>query len=107
MTTIEGRTKTWPEMVSELKTHLARRTTTAVTTARRKANQMEQINVDTFMPKTAPNPPNMPPSTANVHPSVKAQHILAFLENSSHDQVDAFVGRVASDRNVGNQLWPH
>ena len=57
---------------------------------------MEQINVDTFMPQTAPNPPTTPPSpvdqTANVHPSAKAQHILAFLENCSHDQVDAFVG---------------
>ena len=111
ITTIEGRTKTWSEMVSELRTHLARRTTTAITTARRKANQMEHIHTDTFMPHTDSQPSSIVPNpvdhTATAHPSAKAQHILAFLENSSCDQVDAFVCRVASDWNVGNQLWPH
>ena len=45
ITTIEGRTKTWSEMVSELGTHLARRTTNAAITTKRKAHQMEQVNV--------------------------------------------------------------
>ena len=79
MTTIEGRTKTWPEMVSELRTHLARRTTNTVTTARRKANQMEKVNVDTFVPENAPISPSLPPivpspvdHTPDANPSAKA-----------------------------------
>ena len=117
ITTIEGEMKTWPEMVSELRHHLARRRTNAVTTAKRKANQMGRAETDTFMSQIATdhsishvNNPLVPQPmciTTNATPTAKAQHILAFLENSSCEQVDAFIGEVASDWNVGNRLWPH
>ena len=117
ITTIEGKTKTWPEIVSELRHHLARRTTNAVTTAGRKTNQVESADVDGTLPSNITdhsisnvnNVPSVPPIvpqpvdyTANATPTAKVQHILDFLKNGTHEQVDAFIGKVASDWNVAD-----
>ena len=46
-------------------------------------------------------------NTANATPTAKVQHTMSFLANSSLEQVDAFVGKVAINWNVGNMLWSH
>ena len=89
---------------------------------RRNGHGVEKVEVDTIMPQnqtgdiffsadapllsspTVPQPVN---HTLNATPTVKVQQILAFLENSSCDQVVAFIGKAASDWNVGDVLWPH